>query len=296
LIQVWYSETGAGSGRARFVLSRWPATGIDVDLPDPAAELWLDGKRVENTTPLTPADGYGAAVRVPLSDARPGRPTLVLDVRYAFPASDYRPVVTPPHVRSAAERVPTRWQVVPPPDVVLLDLTGSLSTDSRWTWRGGRLVPAPVGSVAELDRWIADGSEPTTLSNEPGLIGRPLEPFRSVRLTALPQSAWSATCSVGVLLVGLLLCRVKSGLGLAAGAIGVAIAITYLWVPQPLSQALSASLPGLLAVLVVVLGQVAVRAYYHRRIANLPGFSRTPVEPSSVAGPKALPAGTAAPS
>jgi hypothetical protein len=294
LVQAWLSADGPGAGRARYVLSRWPTAGIDLDLPDQPVEIWLDGKRVENPAPIIPAEGYAAAVRVPMPEPRPGRTAVMVDVRFPLPSASVRWTALPPHVRSAAAKLPPRWQLTSLPGSVTLDFPGNLSTDIRWVWRGGRADPAPVGTAAEFDRWIADGTEPTEVSDVAGLTGRQLDPFKPVRLTIPSLWFWSAACSAAALLAGLAVARYKPPIGLAVVVIGGLIAAAYFTVPQPFTQFLAAAQPGVLAVGLILLGQAIVRGYYRRRLTNLPGFSRQPLDlPASVVE-SGSPAGSAA--
>jgi hypothetical protein len=216
-----------------------------------------------------------------LPEPKFGRAIVVLDVRFVGAKSALRYAVLPPHVRAAASKNPPRWQVIPPPGTVALNLSGELAAETRWLWHGGRFLPAPVGTTAELDRWIQDGTEPTTSGDEAGLVGKQIDFGKSIRLVLLPMTAWSATCSVIVLIAGLTLARLKNGLGVVIIIIGVLSVAAYLGFPQPFGQLIAAAQPGLLAVAVVLIGQATVRGYYRRRITNLPGFSRIPVESPS---------------
>jgi hypothetical protein len=169
-----------------------------------------------------------------------------------------------------------------------------VSPDARWVWRGGRADPAPVGTAAEFDRWIADGTEPTEVSDVAGLTGRQLDPFKPVRLTMLSLWFWSAVCSAAVLFAGLAVARYKPPIGLAVVVTGGLIAAAYFAIPQPVTQFVAASQPGVAAVGLILLGQAIVRGYYRRRLTNLPGFSRQPLDlPASVVE-SGSPAGSAA--
>jgi len=287
LIQVWFSADGPSAGRSRFVLSRWPAVGVDLDLPDTSVEVWLDGKRFDGLAPVAPSEGYTSAVRVPMPEPKPGRPAAVLDVRFACPKSTLHQTISAPHVRSAAAKTPPRWQVTSPPGTVALNPAGELTSEARWLWHNGRILPTPVGSTADLDHWILEGNEPTTTGEEEtGIVGRQIEPGKLVHLVILPFAAWTAACSVFVLIVGLMLARMKGGIGFTIAIISFLAVVCYLVFPQPFGQFLAAAQPGLLAVAVVLLGQSMVRSYYRRRITNLPGFSRVPVESVADSGPK----------
>jgi hypothetical protein len=294
LVQAWLLADGQGAGRARYVLSRWPAAGIDLDLPNLPAEIWLDGKRVETPAPIVPAEGYVAAVRVPMPEPRPGRTAVLVDVRFPLPPASVRWTVLPPHVRSAAAKSPPRWQLASVPGAVALDFPGDLSPDARWVWRGGRADPAPVGTAAEFDRWIADGTEPTEVSDVAGIAGRQLDPFKPVRLTMPSLWFWSAACSATVLLAGLAVARYKPPIGLAVAVTGGMIAGAYFAVPQPFTQFVAAAQPGVVAVGLILLGQAIVRGYYRRRLTHLPGFSRRPLDLPASATESGSPTGSSA--
>ena len=74
-----------------------------------------------------------------------------------------------------------------------------------------------------------------------------------------------------------------SGLMVApfGGAFGAAV-VLY---PQLASQLLAAGQPGLVLGLAAVAIQAVIRWQVRRRVTHLPGFTRTPVEPSAVVGP-----------
>jgi hypothetical protein len=103
-------------------------------------------------------------------------------------------------------------------------------------------------------------------------------------------------CSLGLLLIGLVVARLPGAVGgpvvaLLAGAAAVA-PVLY---PQPAAQAAGAAGPGLAALALVLGVQGFARWYYHRRVTYLPGFARgRPELVAAVAGQSS--AGGSAPS
>lgn len=275
LFQTWNSPEGTAN-RARYVLSRWSEAGLDIDLPATTFEVWIDGKRFDNVQPLPPVAGYEAAVRILLPDTRAARSTVTLDVRFAGRTSNFIQPLHTPAIRGATQKTPMKWQLVTPPGKVVLAPFDGWVSDTRWTWRNAHIFPAPVGSTVELDRWLTNGSDPTELSDEPGIVGRLFRGDGSTRIVLFPYAAWTALCSGLVLAIGLSAPRVFTGIGFRLLGIGVPAVVLTLLFPQPSGQFLAAAQPGLVALILVITGQSIVRGYYRRRLNLLPGFSRTP--------------------
>ncbi len=283
LVQAWLSDDGALAVRGRFRLARWPAAGVDVELPPGVVpEITVDGKK---TDPVPRGPGE-SAVRVPVPDYRAGR-SVLLDVRYLLPParSPYELTVPPPRLPGAVLRSPARWQVVLPPGNVPLYLGRDLQPDVRWGWRHRLFAPAAASSTDDLEQWITEGTEPDADDDPPAATAGPTgdaltarQPAPGpVRLVRVARGWFVAACSLAAFVVGYAASRLRSGLlGPALGAVGVAAAVLAAGWPQPTAQAAGAAEPGLLGLAVALLGAAAVRWYYRRRVAYLPGFTRGP--------------------
>ena len=98
----------------------------------------------------------------------------------------------------------------------------------------------------------------------------------SLQVFHVPRLNLVIGCSVGFLILGLLVARLPGGIAgplvaLVAGAAAIA-AVLY---PQPAAQCASAAGPGAAALVLVLIVQTATRWYYRQRVTYLPGFSRT---------------------
>ncbi len=287
LIEAWVTNEGGVAVRGRFALKRWSSAGVGVDFPAVAApEFVVDGRRLDPAT-LAAVDPDRRAVRLPLPEPKPGRPGVVVDVRYLLPTgrSGVGLVVPPPQLINAACRTPVRWQVVLPGDATLLDLTRQLGVDQTWAWRGFGFDPAAAATPADLDEWLTgtpnggpDGAGPSAsaLTARQAALG-------PVRLTIVPRAAWVAGCSLLTLVGGLALARLRPvRRGVVLTLVGVAVAAGVTLAPQPAGQVLAGAQPGAAALAVILAGLAAVRWWHARRLARLPGFTRTPaVDPES---------------
>ncbi len=298
LIQAWQADDGAVAVRGRFQLRRWSPAGVDVELPSGVVpDVTVDGKRADPALANAGEPGGPRLVRVPVPEPRAGR-SVLLDVRYALPP--LRPsllgeiAVVPPRLPGAAFRSPTRWQVVIPHDSVPIYLGRELQPDVRWGWRRGMPAPLAAASTEELDHWVADGTDPDadgepTASGPSGDALTARQPVPGpVRVYRFGRVKFAAVCSLAVLALGLAASRLRPGLvGPVLGLAGVAAAILAAGWPQPAAQAAAAALPGVVGLAAVLAGLAALRWYYRRRVAYLPGFTRDGAAPSGSA--QALP-------
>jgi hypothetical protein len=295
LVQVWLADDGVAAVRGRFQLRRWSAAGVDVELPAGVVpDVSVDGRHAD-PVPLPAAPGGPRLVRVPAPEPRAGR-SVLLDVRYLLPAARPTPLgertIVPPRFPGAAFRSPARWQVLVPPDAVPLYLGSDLRPDVRWGWRRGLPAPVAAASTEELERWVADGTDPDADENS-NAADAPSGDALTARQPVLgPVTVYrfgrvkfAAACSLVVLALGLAVSQLRPrliGPALAIGGTAVAV-LAAVW-PQPAAQVAAASIPGVFGLGAVLAGLAAVRWYYRRRVAYLPGFTRTgaAVPPESV--------------
>lgn len=296
--QVWvdraYYQAWVGDDRvavrARFLLRRWSTGSADVTLPAGVVpEVTLDGRKVTDLgVGGDPQVGF-RTVRIPLSEPRPGRSSVVLEVRYQLPAvrGTWAAVpLVPPTLAAASSRTPARWHVTVPPDVTPLAFADGWQTEARWAVRGGLATPVPLASAADLEQWFAAGGETDPESDwtpaatdADALTGRQPTPA-TVDVYRVPRSGWIAGCSVVTVLLGVGLTRVRVGLvGPAVAAVGAGAAVAAAIWPQPAAQVVTGCQPGLWAVGLLLGGQVGLRWYHRRRVTHLPGFTRARREP-----------------
>jgi len=259
---------------------------VDVELPaGTVPEITVDGRRAD---PAATADaGESRVFRIPLP-LPAARSALVLDVRFTAPPVKAvrgelgQATLPAPRLPGAVFRSPPRWQVLVPPDDVPLVLGRDLLTESRWAVRYGTVGPTAGATAAELEQWLAAGTDPG--ADEPSGAGEALTARQPVpgpvKLLLVPRAWWVGACSLAGLVIGYGLSRLRPRLlGPALACVGVAAAFAGVAWPQPTAQAAAAVQPGLLLLAVVIAAQALVRWYYRRRVTHLPGFTRGRVEP-----------------
>jgi hypothetical protein len=277
-IEAVTGPDGTVQVRGRFILTRWPATGVEVEVPAGAAlHVRVERKQVQPVA--TTHVGDVTILRISL----PHRPMIELDVRYAPPPMRNRWSLglTPPQIRGALVRMPMRWQVVVPTSLVPLVPDEGFIPDVWWQWRGWGFAPVPGTTPTELDAWlIPSGATATDAANGWGLpegeilAGRQAIPGR-LRVIRVPRAGWVLGCSVMVFLVGLAVSRLRPGvLGVAVALLGTTVAIAAVAFPQPAAQAAAAAQPGLVVLLIVWITQAARRWYHRHRVTHLPTFAR----------------------
>jgi hypothetical protein len=283
LVQAWSADDRTTRYRARFLLRRWLTPVVEVHVPGPPSsstpEFYRDGQRVEAVRIVEETESR--AYRIPLPEARPGRTTLV-EVRYQLRSagdreSDYLPPVLP----AAAYAGAVRWHVTVPPGSVPL-LSGGASPEMRWWFRNWLLAPGSVGSADELENWLRTGDEPRDAeeSNGDTVTARQSAPT-GLTVNRAPRIGFTIACSAAFFVLFLVLTRLPvATIGAVVALVASAMGIAAVYWPHPVAQAASASQPGLLAAMVVLLSQLAARSYYRHRITHLPGFSRTAPAPT----------------
>jgi len=284
LVQAILGDDGGCGIRARFLLRKYPSTGLDVELPTSTAmEMLVDDKRVEPKVVATHADGSPKLVHVPLTESKPGRAFVTLEVRCQTTAARERGrrFVVAPALVGAQFRSPIRWYMSTPASVSPLYLVDGSQPEVRWVWRGVGFAPMSAVTPAELDHWYAVGSEDDqgdadTNSTTVGDTFAARQPaVGPVEVILLPRIGWIGGCAAIVFVVGFLLSRLQPWLlGPVLGVVGVIVAVLAVRFPHPAAQAAAAAQPGLFALAVLLGGQAAWRWYARRRIEHLPGFSR----------------------
>lgn len=274
LLQASTGDDGI-SYRARFLLRRWLSDAVEVSLPEALAgtvpEVYLDEPpRRANAT--VSSSGSERVLRVSLPEARPGR-GVVLDIRFKLPNVTGEEAVYVAPRPIAAFAGPVRWQVTGPSGTVPLVLGGR--TEQRWRTRYGMVMPLPAASE-DLEKWFQTGTgDGTGAGSADAVVVRMTGPD-SLQVFHVPRLNLVIGCSVGFLILGLLVARLPGGIAgplvaLVAGAAAIA-AVLY---PQPAAQCASAAGPGAAALVLVLIVQTATRWYYRQRVTYLPGFSRT---------------------
>jgi hypothetical protein len=293
LIEAAPAEDGAVSYRARFRLGRWLTPAAELLLPDGAGEPAV---QVDGLAAL-PADAGGGRYRIPLPDGAAGR-AVVLDVRYTRPgarAAFGETTYHPPRVAAAAYAGPVRWLITEPTDSAPLLLSNRGRAELRWHPRGATVAPSAASRTA-LDRWFTAGADPADADvaraeGEPVAV-RQASP-EPIRVGRAPWLVLVAAASLAAFLLSLVTTWLPAtASALLVTALGGGCAAAAVLYPQPAAQVAAAGLPGLAAGLFAAAAQAVVRRRVRRRVANLPGFTRTPAPPSAAGAPPAAPAGT----
>lgn len=289
LVQVVAASEGHHAYRARFLIARIGTRQLDVEFPAAVAGLnlavYLDGKRINTVRSVDanghPADG-GTVARIAVEPELYRRP-VILDVHYQLGPTRRQTglalasVFYPPAFPVEALLGPVRWQLDLPGDSVFLYRAGNSDLEQTWTWRGGLLAPVARPDTRDLEQWL--GTAPTATA--PDEVATSAVCWRSslepVRVISVPQPAWLLTCSMLVLIVGLVPLKAPITRGVravAVGVIGLAILFATLAWPNVLATLLYGSEPGLGVLVVVLLGNRLGRSWEQRRSQYLPGFTR----------------------
>jgi hypothetical protein len=295
LVRVVVLDDGGQNYRTSFLVSQLANRSLDVELPAPVATLnprvTLDGKEV---TPGTVDEtgqqanaGRTLRLRLPESLHR----EAVLEVSYQIPAGRaasglVQTVLSPPVLKGDLGRAPVRWQVSLPPGWVALAPEVGPGTERTWARRGWLLAPRLTTTSADLERWFA-APESVPAAEEsftPSLVcwRGGLEPLT---VTHVPQQAWLMICSLGLLLVGLmlyLLARPKeAGRGISTAwlmpmllLLVLAAAVAGLLWPTLVAAVAFGCEPGAVVLLAFAGVQWLLHERYRRQVVFLPSFSR----------------------
>jgi len=287
LILAVLGEDGTAAVRGRFVLSRWPAGGIELAMPmDAVAVAYADGKRLTAQPGPSSPDASKRTMRLLLPASKPDRAVTLLDVRYARATRRDglgARVLVPPAIRAATYRTATRWHVVTPAGSVSLFPDAGWLPNTRWGWNGIGVGPTAGVATADLERWLAAG---TTADAEPAeswtvpdggeTTAAAQAAPAAVTVFLVPRVGWVAGVSAGAFLFGLLASRLRARwLGPLVALLGVGVAVGAAFAPQPAAQVIAAAQPGVVLLALMLLGSAAWRWYARRRIERLPSFRRS---------------------
>jgi len=287
--------------RVRFLIREATSSSLQFELPGPPSALnldaRLDGKRVDqlivrDDQGKTAAAQTGHIVEVPLTA---GSGPRILEFRYQASTgrtgTNWEYLLTP--LQLIGERVGTiRWQISLPHDDVLMTSDSRAQIEQRWVWKKILFAPAPRYSGEQLEQWFnsgvarneSDSQEPQSWDASAVLTSTTLEP---IRIVSVPRSVWLMTCSLTVLVLGLLLIFIRRfrwlfWIAVIAIAVGVGAA-SLLW-PERTMTALIGSALGWIILAIVILVQWYLQQRYERRVVFMPGFTRRPastVRPAS---------------
>jgi hypothetical protein len=299
LVRVEIDGGGVQTYRVSYRIARLAARHLDFELPAPMPTIGfaasLNGKRIDPAlVPTERAEQRGKLVRLRLSPDLVRKPAI-LDVSYQLTPD--RTASTPisttleaPRMLGGPGGVPTRWQIVAPSSWVVIAPEGGPGTSRVWSRRGWLFSPRSNLTSADLERWLANGSP--SLAAEGPAVTPTLALWHespTVRLTHAPQQAWLLTCSLVLVLLGLLLSRLPfttatgeaprwAWLLLAVLVVSLVLGV-LLW-PTLAGQVAYGCQPGAAVLLLMALLQWLLHERYRRQIVFLPSFSRT--TPSSL--------------
>jgi len=296
LLQAAVGDDGIAY-RARFRIRRWLSDSIDVHWPEALAEATPEAFLDEPAHPVPVAlvpHGSGRLFRIALPEPKMGR-SIILEIRYRLPnrPGELLNFVAPEPV--AAYAGPVRWLATGPAGTVPLLISGGRS-EQRWRLRQGFLEPLSI-SGPDLERWFQNGSTDDSAAAETEAVAVRLISPSAISVYSISRINLIIGCSLGVLVLGLMLSRLPGGLaGPLVAIAGGAVAVAAVCYPQPAAQAAAAAEPGLAGLILILSVQTFSRWRYRHRVTYLPGFTRTLPEasPSSTGGSK--PSGRVVPS
>ena len=271
--------------RVRLALRKWTARTLDLEFPVGTSDIegFLDGRSFDIREASADAEG-NRLIRLSLPAWQEGVPAL-LELRYRLPVASGEGIAgwvkrwyAPRPRRPVAVGV-VRWQVGVPMRSVPLSF-GATSFEERWSVRNGLPNPVAARGTSELDQWITAGIEPD-VGNDPGWeldelsITARQGNFEPLRVVVVPHTAWLLVVSFVVLMVGFLLSRcARRTVGLILtlfAAVGVVLGFSW---PQPTGHVLSAGIPGVGLLMLILAVQRVIVWRYRRRLARLPGFTQ----------------------
>jgi len=300
LVQVKVEDDGLEVYVVRFRLSKVHTQGIDIRLPALAAVHSLKAKINGEESKPSIRDGKA---HVPIPAKLVGQP-VELELAYQLPRNQPEPeglwqtILHPPEILGNVFLGRVRWQVTVPEGWVPVTAGADIHLEQSWGWHGWLPAPEPSQDIGQLEEWLTE--QPNRSTVLPSLVcsRTTLEPLRLLRM---PRQAWFLACSGVLLLVclGLYFAPLSHyGFWMIAALLGLGVvAAGVLW-PAVLPTVLYGCQPGAL-VLAVLLGfQWMLQQRYRRQVVFLPGFKRLkpgsslvrsgrPREPSTVDAPAA---------
>ncbi len=312
LVRVEIGEGGVQTYRVSYRLSRLAGRNLDFELPAPVNSLKLvaalNGMQV-HWEPIAAErpEQAGRMARLRLSADLIRKPGI-LDLSYQLTPdrTDTTAISTTlqaPRLLGDAGGVSTLWQITAPRGWVVIAPEAGPATGRTWGWRGWLLAPQSSRTAADQELWLTgDESQApvsqTAAGTQPTLVlWRDRTP--NVQLRHVPQFAWLLTCSLALVLLGLMLSRLPltrraaEGSNGAVSPSGQARSTTSVWAWVLLSVIVSVVVLGLLlwptlsgqiaygcqpgaAVLLLVAGvQWLLHERTRRQLVFLPSFSRS---------------------
>jgi hypothetical protein len=268
-------DTGAGARlKARFWLSRWPGSGLDIDLPSESSwECYVDGRRVQ---PL-PREGLpreDGSVRIPMPESKPGRSPVIVEIRCTSSDPSLEKGMALPTIARSMNRTPPQWNVWGPRSRVALDLSGAFSPDLQWTWRGLPTGFSPVpstrntGSPGDDGDMISSGLTPLFAGQLHSTTGT------MPHIVTVPSPVWILCWSAIAAFFGWIAIQIgQSRIGYVAAGVGLLFAVALMFRPQITAQALAAMQPGVAAFGLAMAVVMLRRAWLSRSGRRLPAFS-----------------------
>jgi hypothetical protein len=277
LVQVSVREDGAQYYRARFLVRKFNRDYVDIKLPGPALngflEISLDKNQINNYAPL---ETDRTTLRVPVNPGLYAQPVF-LDLEYLVPASPvevervWQTVLHPPLFDQAVVVAGVRWQLAFPSGVLAIGGLGGGHMDYHWQIQNWLLTPEPAIMSEELQRWYSGRDEVPAV----GLVmsAPTLEPLSIWRVS---RQVWFLVCSGLVLAVGLVLGLSSSRLFFWVMLLlvtGTGIGVGLAW-PNLLPNFVYGCQPGLVVLIVILSIQWMLQERYRRQVVFMPGFTR----------------------
>jgi hypothetical protein len=280
LMVVDVDEDGTEHYHARFLLTKLHASSLDVQLPMALANMdarfLVDGKAPH----WMPLESSGRVARLAIDPSLYDKP-VVLAVEYQLTPGHPRPegfcqtTLDPPVLVGNVFLGRVRWQVTLPQSMLAIGARGDASTEHSLQWRGWLPSLEPSISTTDLEQWPLTADLAAQATQASLLCGNgSMEPLQFFRIQ---RSLWFLLCSGVVLALGLVLWLLPaSPTGWASATIAVLVglvAMGLVW-PALIPAILYGAAPGIVVLLVMLLGHWLLHERYRRRLVFMPGFTR----------------------
>jgi hypothetical protein len=279
LIQVRIDDDGSQNYRCRYVVRKFSASSLDVDLPisweQAQPHFRVAGKEVGGVKVVDPLRNR---VRVPLAPQLYPQP-VSFEITYHIPSGQgegkrsWQTPLSPPRFEGDAVFGPTRWQVGFSGNQMPL-VAGALVVDYRWGMHGWLLSPTRAASGGDLEAWIG--------SNDSG----DNDGVTWWRSTAVPERIyhfsrpfWMVLCSGATLVLGMCILLTplpRFALGVIVLLVGVALVFLALFHDYVLASFFMGCQPGIVVLAIVGLVQWALQERQRRQLVFTPTFARVP--------------------